>query len=326
MGNDTIKEYEVYSNPPLEGFESGRALDLTSTNYEVSLPRVVESSKAPPLKCQGIKTKLMPFIFSSIQWEGSGRWIEPFLGSGVMLFNLAPQRALVADTNYHIIKFYWDIASGELTKEKVREHLEREGKLLAQRGEEYYYDVRERFNTRPSSLDLLFLNRSCFNGVMRFNRKGEFNVPFCKKPGRFSRSYVTKIVNQVSWVSSLVRSRDWTFTVADWSETISEARTGDFVYTDPPYAGRHTDYYNSWTSDESMELLSRLQSLPTGFALSTWKQNKHRSNPSLEAETPGTIVKTAKHFYHVGSKEYLRGEMEEALIVSEGFAVKNRSI
>lgn len=293
--------------------------DGTSSSA-VSLPRITNIVKAPPLKCQGIKTKLTPFIFSSIRWNGAGRWIEPFLGSGTVLFNLAPRRALVADTNLHIINFYRDIASGNVTGKTVREYLEREGRSLSIYGDEHYYNVRKRFNAHPSSLDLLFLNRACFNGVMRFNKKGEFNVPFCKKPERFSRAYITKIVNQVSWVSRLIRSRDWVFAVADWRETLSGVRKRDFVYADPPYAGRHTDYYNSWTSEEFVELLARLRDLPAGFALSTWKQNRHRSNPSLEREMPSVVIKTANHFYHVGSKEDLRGEMEEALIISRDFA------
>jgi DNA adenine methylase len=265
----------------------------------------------------------VPFILSSICWEGEGRWVEPFLGSGTVLFNLAPRKALVADTNPHVIEFYRDITSGSLRRDDIGRHLEREGRLLSERGEQHYYEVRERFNARPSSLDLLFLNRACFNGVMRFNRKGGFNVPFCRKPERFNRAYITKITNQVHRVASLSRGRDWVFEVADWRETISKVENGDFVYADPPYSGRHVDYYNGWTDDESVELLAQLRTLPIGFALSTWKQNKHRRNPFLESAMADTVIRTTKHFYHVGSREDLRGEMEEALIVSKDFVSKH---
>src|SRR5215210_1344336 len=151
------------------------------------LPSQIIHAKAPPIKCQGIKTKLIPFIFSSIDWAPTieARWIEPFLGSGVVALNLAPQQALLCDTNQHIIAFYKSIQSGELTSESVREFLVSEGKKLAKQGADYYYKVRDRFNTYGSSFDFLFLNRSCFNGVMRFNSKGKFNVPFGHKPQRF---------------------------------------------------------------------------------------------------------------------------------------------
>jgi len=62
--------------------------------------------KVPPLKIQGIKTKLVPFILKNITWHGNGKWIEPFLGSGVVAFNVRPDRALLADVNPHIISVY----------------------------------------------------------------------------------------------------------------------------------------------------------------------------------------------------------------------------
>lgn len=300
---------------PLEGFEYTELSDVDFAP-RTSLPKTVEKPKAPPLKCQGIKTKLVSFICSSLQWNGQGRWIEPFLGSGAVLFNVAPRRALVADTNPHIIRLYRDIASENITPGIVRRHLECEGELLSRYGAEYYYEVRERFNSLPSSLDFLFLNRACFNGVMRFNRKGAFNVPFCKKPERFSRSYVTKIVNQVSWASHLIKSRDWEFVVADWRETLTKAEVGDLVYADPPYSGRHNDYYNNWQDEDSTDLFKLLENSPASFALSIWKQNKYRSNELITNKPLNTAIRTAAHFYHVGSREDLRSEMEEALIIN----------
>jgi DNA adenine methylase len=286
---------------------------------EVTLPKQVSRVCVPPVKCQGIKTKLVPFILSSLVWNGTGRWVEPFVGSGVVLFSLAPPRAYVTDTNVHIIRLYREIATGDLTPELVREHLDRAGRILAQRSDEYYYEVRDRFNSNPSSLDFLFLNRSCFNGVIRFNKRGQFNVPFGRKPNRFRRAYITKIVNQVSHVQRLIRGRDWTFEVADWRDTLDRVGPHDFVYADPPYIGRHTDYYNQWAEADATELLQRLRTLPTGFALSTWKENKYRRSPYMASLPDDVTVKTTKHFYHVGPTENLRAEMEEALVIRNGF-------
>lgn len=288
----------------------------------VTLPKRIERVSVPPIKCQGIKTKLVPFILSSIKWDGAGRWIEPFIGSGVVLVNVAPPHAYLTDTNEHIIHLYRDIASGSLTPATVRAFLRREGAWLSQRGETHYYEVRERFNAQPSSLDFLFLNRACFNGVIRFNRKGKFNVPFCRKPDRFSQAYITKIANQVGNIARLMRGRDWVFEVADWQTTLDTVRDNDFVYADPPYYGRHTDYYNTWGKDEADSLFERLRNLPAGFALSTWKQNKYRSNPQLEGDMPGTTIKTKGHFYHVGAMEELRNAIEEALVIRDGFVVE----
>ena len=97
-------------------------------------------------------------------------WVEPFMGSGVVGFNVAPKTAVFADTNPHIIAFYNQIKEGEITACRVREFLEREGEILSQNGDVYYYEVRDRFNKNHAPLDFLFLNRSCFNGMIRFNK------------------------------------------------------------------------------------------------------------------------------------------------------------
>lgn len=284
------------------------------------LPRAIDHVRVPPIKCQGIKTRLVPLILSSIRWDGRGRWIEPFAGSGAVLLNAAPPRAHAADTNIHIIRFYQELASGAITPTAVRAHLECEGARLRVGGAEYYDEARARFNAVPASLDFLFLNRSCFNGVMRFNRRGEFNVPFGRKPDRFRPAYVTKIVNQVAHAARVMDDRDWTFETADWRKTLDGARLGDFVYADPPYQGRHTDYFNAWSAADARELRERLMQLPCGFALSTWQENAFRRNPELDSVPPGCTVRTFAHFYHVGPSEANRHPMMEALVIRDGFA------
>jgi len=288
----------------------------------VDLPFQIAHVKAPPIKCQGIKTKLLPFIFSSIRWEdnGTNRWVEPFMGSGVAVLNLVPRRALLGDTNRHVINFYQAIQRGELSGESVREFLVCEGKKLLAQGADYYYEVRKRFNLEGSPYDFLFLNRSCFNGVMRFNSAGEFNVPFCRKPERFSQAYITKIVNQINWAARQMRGKDWQFRVGKWSDTLSEAKEGDFVYLDPPYIGRHVDYYNSWGHADARMLAQVAKKLLCGFALSMWLANKYRENTHIHQYWYGLEVRSCSHFYHVGSHESLRNEMEEALVIKPGFA------
>jgi DNA adenine methylase len=286
------------------------------------LPLTAGKVVVPPIKCQGIKTKLVHFIAESIRWEGKGRWLEPFLGSGVVLFTIRPERALVADTNKHIIGVYSQIQAGTIDEQIVRDYLHEAGQKLAREGADYYYRVRDTFNAAGSPLDFIFLSRACFNGVMRFNKKGGFNVPFCKKPNRFSSSYITKICNQVKRVRQVVRGREWEFRTCTWQTILREAADNDFVYCDPPYIGRHTDYYNSW-SDEDATLLARaVKGLPCGFAVSMWQENKYRANPHLAADWADCVVKSYAHFYHVGSLESLRNKMTEALIVRPGFAAQ----
>lgn len=294
---------------------------LKMFTLEKTLPMELKKVKVPPIKCQGIKTKLVPLILKNIRWDGKGRWIEPFMGSGVVGFNLAPEKAIFADNNIHIIRFYKDIQERKITAREVEEFLWYEGSILNEVGEKHYYYIRDRFNNNPNSLDFIFLSRACFNGVMRFNSKGEFNVPFCKKPERFRQAYITKIVNQIKWVESIMKP-SWLFLASDWKDTLALAREGDFVYLDPPYEGRYTDYYNSWGEKENEELINVLLNLRCGWALSNWKENKYRTNQfvqHLEELKDEVVVRLFFHFYHVGAYENLRNDITEALIIRKGY-------
>jgi len=275
--------------------------------------------KVPPLKTQGIKTKLVPFILNSIEWDESkgGKWIEPFLGSGVVLFNYQPQRALISDNNVHIINLFKEIQSGKLNAQNLKKFLMIEGEKLEEKGQTYYYDVRRRINANPNSFDFVFLNRACFNGVMRFNQKGGFNVPFCKKDERFRQAYITKICNQVDWVSEVMKGKDWEFISLDWKDSLIKAGDDDFVYLDPPYIGRHTDYYNKWDDENATQLADTVKALPCKFAYSMWKSNQYRENEHIDKHFNGYPCLTYDHFYHVGATENLRNSIVEGLILSK---------
>jgi len=272
--------------------------------------------KVPPIKCQGIKTKLVEWIkdHSSLAYDGA--WIEPFMGSGVVGFNMRPNRAVFADVNPHIINFYNAVKQGKITAGIAKEFLEKEGALLQAKGEDHYYEVRERFNKDGSPLDMLFLNRACFNGIMRFNKKGGFNVPFGHKPERFAKSYVTKITNQIKYVTDAVSQYDWEFVCADFRKVISSAAENDFIYCDPPYIGRHVDYFNSWSENDEQELYDLLSAAKAKFILSTWHSNQYRENLALEKYAANYTVLTREHFYHVGASEKNRKPMLEAIVLN----------
>lgn len=278
----------------------------------------------PPIKCQGIKTKLVADIVRFAQSSSFDRWIEPFCGSCVVPLNVQPRRAILSDSNIHIIQFYRDVQSGHLSAGLIREFLHDEGQELRRDGQAHYSKVRERFNLKPNSLDFLFLNRSCFNGVMRFNKRGKFNVPYCHKDARFSPAYITKISNQVKRIEDSLKRFDWTFMTTDFRETLSKLRSSDFVYADPPYAGRHVDYFNSWSEADERDLAIKLKAAPCQFVLSTWHSNEFRENQFLNENwnSPDFHLFTRKHFYHVGPTEDLRHPMIEALVTNFAHVVK----
>jgi DNA adenine methylase len=183
----------------------------------------------PPIKCQGIKTKLVPLILASAGKITNGKWIEPFMGSCVVGLNARCKRALFADQNPHLVNFYAALQSRNITPESVRLFLESEGSQLEKLGEKHYYDIRARFNEKDNPLDFLFLSRACFNGLMRFNSKGKFNVPFCRKPERFAKAYITKIVNQIIQFQEALRHFHWDFVCNDFETTIAQATENDFI-------------------------------------------------------------------------------------------------
>ncbi len=151
---------------------------------------------------------------------------------------------------------------------------------------------------------------------MRFNSHGEFNVPSCRKPARFSKAYVTKIVNQVAYVWDLLKSFDWEFRHSSFESLVEEAGERDFIYCDPPYFGRHVDYFDSWEEKEEEVLASLLHRTRARFMLSTWHSNKYRGNPSLRKYWGDFYLLTREHFYHVGALEKNRNVMLEALVMN----------
>ena len=143
-------------------------------------------------------------------------------------------------------------------------------------------------------------------------------MPYCHKPERFAQAYVTKITNQVRQIAQVIRSVDWTFAVCDFRETLAKAESGDFVYADPPYAGRHVDYFNSWSDADEAALAAGLGALPCDFLLSTWHSNEFRKNSAIDLvwNRSDFCMLKREHFYHVGSSEDLRHPMIEALVTN----------
>ena len=269
----------------------------------------------PPIKSQGIKTKLVPWINALIP-EHRNRWIEPFMGTGVVSFNVKFDEYLLSDINPHLINFYNAIKYNEISSLMVKNYLENEGLKLKHadnEGYEHYKFIKERFNEYYNPLDFLFLSRAGFNGMIRFNGKGKWNIPFCKKPERFCKSYVTKIVNQVTKVSRLI-NKNWTFVNKDFREIISLANENDFIYCDPPYHGRYVDYYNGWTDDDEKDLYELLANTKARFILSTWHHNDYRQNDMIERYWNRFNIVTKDHFYHSGGKIENRNSIVEALV------------
>ena len=276
----------------------------------------------PPIKSQGIKTKLVPWINDLILQSGidleNATWIEPFFGTGVVGLN-APIKGnhIVGDSNPHLINLYNGIKDGNITQFNMRAYLEHESKMLEtadENGYAYYREVKNRFNREHSPFDFIFLSRAGFNGMMRFNKRGEWNIPFCKKPNRFAPAYVSKICNQIASAEKVIHKGNWQFLNQNFLDTINMAQEGDIIYCDPPYFGRYVDYYNGWTEKDEEALYTALVNTPAHFILSTWHHNEFRENDMMDRFWNHFNVMTQEHFYHGGGHIENRHPMVEALV------------
>jgi len=151
---------------------------------------------------------------------------------------------------------------------------------------------------------------------LRFNRNGKYNVPFGHKPQRFSQQYITKITNQIEYVQKAISIYNWEFISQDFRQTLKLSTKDDIVYCDPPYFGRHTDYYNSWVENDENDLINILNNNTFNYILSTWHSNKYRKNEQINKFNPDVNIITKEHFYHIGAKEENRNSMLEALVMN----------
>lgn len=271
-----------------------------------------------PIKIQGKKTKLIKNIkLITPKNLNSLVYIEPFLGSGEVLINVKPKKAIVNDINPHIINFYNDLKNGIIDSKIIKEYLVKEGKKLEINGSKYWYQKRNEFNLKPDSLNFLFLNRSCFNGILRFNSKGHLNTPFCNKPNRFSKSLITKIVNQIIYVENCLKECDWEFYCMDVFEFLTEKCkniANIFYYFDPPYIDRYSDYFTQWTKEKNDKLTNFIVSQNNKFIYSNWVENRWRKNNEIDFLQSKFKIEKINHFYYVGGKIENRNNIVECLI------------
>lgn len=191
---------------------------------------MIETKKlVPPLKWAGGKRWLVSHLKPLWAPYQHRRFVEPLCGGLGMCIGLKPKRALLNDINPHVINFYRWLQKGLVVS------------LNMQNDEKVYYAYRQLFNelirseetadSRETAELFYYLNRTGYNGLCRFNKKGEFNVPF----GRYKRiNYAEDFLEYQGLFS------EWEFTAGDFAEI--DLLEDDFVYADPPYDVEFTQY------------------------------------------------------------------------------------
>jgi len=204
---------------------------------------VATSRAGPPLKWAGGKRWQVPHVSPYWKEVGGRRLVEPFAGGLAVALGLMPERALLNDVNPHLINFYTWLKRGLVVAESF------------ENDEKAYYLNRSRFNRlletgEGSSAEaaglFYYLNRTGYNGLCRFNRSGEFNVPF----GRY------RIINyRYDFTDYASVFANWEFTTVSFRELVLDPE--DFVYADPPYDVEFTAYSKGGFGWEDQEATAR---------------------------------------------------------------------
>ncbi|MBR0280581.1 MAG: DNA adenine methylase [Oscillibacter sp.] len=184
----------------------------------------------PVLKWVGGKRQLLPAL-SPLLPAGITAYYEPFLGGGAMLFHLQPQTAYANDINADLMRVY------AVIRDDVDALIEA---LQSYRNDaDFFYAVREwdrdkrsyaRMSDVQKAARVLYLNKTCYNGLYRVNNAGEFNAPF----GNYKRPNIVN-ASGLRAVSAYFRRADTRFSAVDYAEALADAGPGAFVYLDPPY-------------------------------------------------------------------------------------------
>jgi DNA adenine methylase len=274
----------------------------------------------PFLKWAGGKRQLLPILRQYIPKNfGSKTYFEPFIGAGAFLFDLQPKKAVINDANKELVNCY------EVIRETPEELLAITSKHQQNNSKEYFYELREldrktifdSLSNIEKAARIIYLNKTCFNGLFRVNSQGQFNVPY----GDNKNPIVAEEVI-IKAISNYLNKNKIKISNLDFEASVSEAKKGDFIYFDPPYdpisdSSSFTGYaLSGFGKDEQIrlrelsdELIDReckvlLSNSSTDFIKDVYSNKKYYSIIEVTA---------TRHINSVGSN---RGKINELLIFS----------
>lgn len=231
----------------------------------------------PFVKWAGGKKQLLDKLHSLMP-KTYNRYFEPFIGGGALLFSVAPKDFVINDFNSELIQAYFCFTN-ETDFKKLLEALDFH---QMHHSEEHYYDVRNMdkksdFLFLPiyeRAARMIYLNKSCFNGLYRVNSKGYFNVPSGRK--KTVNCYEQENLKEISTFFSSSKFKIFN---GDFQDAISEVKAGDFVYFDPPY--------DTWESKDSF----------TSYAKNPFgkEEQKRLANVYKELSEKGAYVMLSNH-------------------------------
>jgi len=205
-----------------------------------------EALVKPFLKWAGGKRQLLPEIREHIP-ETFNSYYEPFLGAGAVFLDLLPTKAIVNDFNEQLM----------LTYRVIRDSVDELIRILdihkARNSRDYFYEIRALdrnkhvFDLLPDvdkAARLIYLNKTCFNGLYRVNSRGEFNAPY----GRYKNPTICE-AEVLRAVSHYLNSHEVQLLCKDFADAVADASRGDFVYFDPPYFSSDNTNFTSYQAE-----------------------------------------------------------------------------
>ncbi len=277
-----------------------------SNGNQVESRELIQPAVRPVVKWAGGKQWLAPAAPHLVPEKFAGRYYEPFLGGGAFFFALEPALATLSDQNSVLITAYRAIQNE--TEDVIR--------LLSRYpyNKNFYYWMRDRSprSTRGIAARLLYLNRTCWNGLYRVNHEGKFNTPF----GRFKNPTICDRDRLRETARLLRRAK---LRVGDFETIVAKAKAGDFVYFDPPYITGHQHNgflkYNarlfSWADQQRLARLS-LKLADAGVSVLV----SNADQPQVIGLYAGFSYYRVTRRSMIGGDVSSRGEIFEALLSS----------
>jgi len=267
--------------------------------------QLVTTSPRPFVKWAGGKRQLIPVLNQHIP-KNFGSFFEPFLGGGAMLFHLLlnypKHKFIVSDLNSDLVLSYITIRD---RADELISSLKNHAKNYSKNSYSYYYSVRdsEPKGQMEKTSRLIFLNRTCFNGLYRVNSKGKFNVPL----GRYSNPNIVNEENILA-VSDILQSKKVSIKCQDFGAVLDNAKKDDFVYFDPPYqpisqTANFTSYTNRDFTTNDLKRLSKVcqdldsrgckimlsnsdcKEVTQSFSKDSWKVDKIKANRAINSNS-----------------------------------------
>jgi DNA adenine methylase len=294
-------------------------------------------SAKPFLKWAGGKTQLISEIEKNLPNATIDTYVEPFVGSGAVLFWVLSEfsllkKAVVNDINEDLVNTYKTIQSTPKELISILEILQGEYHSLdnwVEKKKAYYYQKRELFNNRQQdqvthSALFIFLNRTCFNGLYRVNRKNEFNVPMgsYKKPTICDKSNILAVSEALQKVELLC---------GDFEQTVNYVSSNTLFYFDPPYKPlSETSSFNSYAKDEFNDdeqirlkkFCDRLDNLGHIWILSNSDvKSKNKEDNFFDDLYANFIIKRVDAKRSINANPEKRGFLKELLITNQAIAL-----